>query len=143
MQMIPTGVDADSARVVQSYGPSKRLVLRAWSLLLYVDFVMLTGNLDAVHRLVRKQEVRPTTAQQVADLCRAIDLACVFYFKCVLCLQRSASTTLLLRQYGWDAEMVIGAQLIPFQSHAWVEIQGAIVNDRPFLLEMYRVLERC
>jgi transglutaminase superfamily protein len=42
----------------------------------------------------------------------------------VLCLQRSAATTLLLRRHGWDAEMVIGAKLLPFQSHAWVEVNG-------------------
>jgi Transglutaminase-like superfamily len=143
MQMILSGLPADSARDAQRHGPSKRLVLRACSLLVYVEFIMLTGNLKAVHRLVRKQEVRPTTAQQVTDLRRAVDLACVFYFKRVLCLQRSVVTTLLLRQHGWNAEMVIGVRMVPFQSHAWVEIQGRIVNDKPYLLETYRALDRC
>jgi hypothetical protein len=143
MQVIRSGLRVDSAGDAQHYGPSKPLVLRAWSLLVYVEFIMMTGSLDAVHRLVRKQGVKPTMAQNASDLCRAVDLACVFYFKRVLCLQRSAATTLLLRRYGWDAEMVIGVQLLPFQSHAWVEIQGTIVNDRPYLPEIYNVLERC
>jgi hypothetical protein len=39
--------------------------------------------------------------------------------------------------------LVIGTQLIPFQSHAWVEMEGAIVNDKPYLLDIYQVLERC
>ena len=72
-----------------------------------------------------------------------VDLACLFYFKQVMCLQRSAATTLLMRRHGWEAEMVIGAQLLPFKSHAWVEIKGVIVNDRPYMLDIYRVLERC
>lgn len=80
---------------------------------------------------------------QPEQLCHVIDLACVFYFKQVLCLQRSAATTLLLRRHGWNAEMVIGAQLLPFKSHAWVEIQGVVVNDKPYMQEIYQVLERC
>ncbi len=141
--MTPYDLHAESARDAQCHGSSKRLVLKAWSLLVYVEFIMLIGSLDAVHHLVRKQDVRPKTAQQVTELCHAVDLACVFYFKRVLCLQRSAATTLLLRQHGWNAEMVIGVRMLPFQSHAWVEIQGGVVNDKPYLLETYRPLDRC
>jgi hypothetical protein len=72
-----------------------------------------------------------------------MDLACVFYPKPVRCLQRSAATTLLLRRHGVGAELVIGAQLLPFRSHAWVECGGAVVNDKPYMREMYQVLEHC
>jgi Transglutaminase-like superfamily len=60
-----------------------------------------------------------------------------------MCLQRSAATTLLMRRHGWEAEMVIGVQLLPFKSHAWVESKGVIVNDKPYMLDIYHVLERC
>ena len=60
-----------------------------------------------------------------------------------MCLQRSATTVLLLRRYGWNAEMVIGAQGVSLKSHAWVEIAGTIVNDKPYMLDIYQVLERC
>jgi len=79
----------------------------------------------------------------VQEVCRAIDLACVFYFKRILCLQRSAATTLLLSRYSHHAELVIGAQILPFKSHAWVEVNGAIVNDKPYMLDIYQVLDRC
>lgn len=143
MQVIPSGLQTDSTPHAQYPSPSKWLILRAWFLLFYFELIMLTGSLKTVHRLVRSQKVRSTGIQHMSILSRAVDLACVFYFKRVLCLQRSAATTLLMRQYGWNAEMVIGVQLLPFQSHAWVEIQGTIVNDRPYLLEIYDVLERC
>jgi hypothetical protein len=39
--------------------------------------------------------------------------------------------------------MVVGAQMLPFKSHAWVEIKGAIVNDKPYMLDLYTVLDRC
>jgi hypothetical protein len=39
--------------------------------------------------------------------------------------------------------MVLGAQMLPFKSHAWVEVDGIVVNDKPYMLEIYQVLERC
>ena len=60
-----------------------------------------------------------------------------------MCLQRSAATTLLLRRHGLHAELVIGAQILPFKSHAWTEIGGVVVNDKPYMMDIYRVLERC
>lgn len=72
-----------------------------------------------------------------------MDLACVFYFKHVVCLQRSAATTILLRRYGWDAELVIGTQMMPARFHAWVEIGDSVVNDKPYVAQIFQVLERC
>jgi hypothetical protein len=123
----------------------RRLVLESWLLLLYFEFVMRFRRFEVLHAIVRNEMVRPVVSpvSPSAELCHAVDLACVFYFKQVMCLQRSAATTLLLRRHGWRGEMVVGAQLLPFKSHAWVEIKGAIVNDKPYMLEIYRVLERC
>ena len=58
-------------------------------------------------------------------------------------VQRSAATACLLRQYGVRAEMVIGAQQVPFRAHAWVEAEGQVVNDKSYTPEMYDVLDRC
>jgi hypothetical protein len=123
-----------------------RFVLESWLLLLYFEFVMRFRSFKSLHQIVRHAKVYPMRAdalQPHVDLCHAIDLACIFYFKRVLCLQRSAATTLLLRRYGWTAEMVVGAQILPFKSHAWVEIKGSVVNDKPYMSEIYSVLERC
>ena len=72
-----------------------------------------------------------------------MDMACVFYFNRVLCFQRSAALAMLLRRQGWDAQMVIGVQILPFQSHAWVEVEGQVISDKPYVCEIYKVLERC
>lgn len=123
----------------------KHLALKSWALLLYFEFIMRFRGFKQLHDVVLNQKVIPRPHDQRPsdkELCRAVDLACAFYFKQVLCLQRSAATTLLLRRYGWDAEMVIGVHVLPFKSHAWVEIRGSVVNDRPYMLEMYQVLER-
>jgi hypothetical protein len=124
----------------------KRYTIESWLLLLRIEFVMLFRSFKDLHGIVAKHRV---CAVQSMDgpptecLCRAVDYACVYYFKRVLCLQRSTVTTLLLRRYGWNAEMVIGAQMLPFRSHAWVEINGVVVNDKPYMIDIYQVLERC
>lgn len=122
-----------------------RHIVEGWFLLLYFDWLMRFRGFQRIHAMVGKQKVKTPTTGQKSDreLCHAIDLACVFYFKRVLCLQRSAATAILLRRHGWSAEMVIGAQLLPFQSHAWVEINGQVANDKPYIAEIFQVLERC
>ena len=122
------------------------LVLESTFLLLKFDVVLHTRPFRSLHRIVRQCEVRPEIGPHSAtavELCHAMDLACVFYLKRVLCLQRSAATVSLLRRHGWEAEMVIGAKTLPFESHAWAEIRGAVVNDKPYITEIYQVLERC
>jgi hypothetical protein len=124
----------------------KRLIFESLILLLHVDRVMRLGGLNGLQQALRSQPMRFKSVHVIRvrdDLCRAMDLACAFYFKQVLCLQRSAATALLLRRYGHTAEMVIGAQILPFKSHAWVESNGVVVNDRPYIGELYTPLERC
>ena len=122
----------------------KRLVLRSWLLLVYLEFIMRFSQFKKLHGTVRRQRVlsRPGGRRSAEDICYAVDLACVFYFKPVLCLQRSAAATLLLRRHGWSAQLVIGLQVLPFKSHAWVELGGTVVNDKPYMPEIYRELER-
>jgi hypothetical protein len=93
---------------------------------------------------LRNSSVHKHTSRctSLAELCRAVDLACIWYGKTVLCLQRSAAATCLLRRHGIPAQLVIGTQQIPFNAHAWVEVEGQVVSDRPYMHEMYAVLER-
>jgi hypothetical protein len=121
------------------------LVFESWMLLLYFDLLSHFRGFKLLHQIVRNQRVQTTSSAGLttAALCRAVDLASVFYFKQVFCLQRSAVATVLLRRRGWRAEMVIGAQMLPFKSHAWVEIDGNVVNDKPYMTDIYCVLERC
>jgi|SRR5579875_1524714 hypothetical protein len=120
-----------------------RRFLEAWLLLFYFDWLMRFRGFGAIRSAVRKRSASKGKSDEVDRLCRAIDYGCVFYFKRVLCLQRSAATAVLLRRHGYQAELVIGVQLLPFQSHAWVELDGPVVNDRPYVVEKFEVLERC
>ncbi|PYY13093.1 MAG: lasso peptide biosynthesis B2 protein, partial [Acidobacteria bacterium] len=87
---------------------------------------------------------KPTGIPEAIErICAAIDMACIWYWKEALCLQRSAATACLLKNYGVPAQLVIGAQLMPFKAHAWVEVNGRVVNDKPYTPEVYAVLDRC
>jgi hypothetical protein len=122
------------------------LLLQSYVLLLWIEFLMRFGDLRSVHALVRESQIKTSAFKEqtsTEEICHAIDLACVLFTHRVLCLQRSAATTLLLRRYGFEAQMLIGAQILPFNSHAWVEINGCVVNDRPYMAEIYQVLDRC
>jgi hypothetical protein len=118
------------------------LVLRAYLELIRVDVrVSRQGFAALYHKVQSTETVRKHASISSARMCRAMDLACVWYWKQVLCLQRSAATTCLLRRDGIAAQMVIGTQQIPFAAHAWVEVDGAVVTDKPYMREMYAVLD--
>jgi hypothetical protein len=121
------------------------LILWAYIELIHFDLYVSRGTFAVLYQKVRDCEVRENTAVQsdVERICSAVDLACIWYWKKVLCLQRSAATACLLKRHGVPARMVIGAQQIPFKAHAWVEVNGRVVNDKPYTAEMYAVLDRC
>jgi hypothetical protein len=120
------------------------LFLRAFLGLLAFDFCGLGHDFARMHRTVREWKVSPRTAHSntVSEISYAVNLACVWYPKRVLCLQRSAVTTCLLRSFGVPAQMVLGAQSLPFKAHAWTEIDGRAINERRDVHNIYGVLER-
>jgi len=122
-----------------------RLVLESYLLLIRIDLLISFGRLNAIKTLVQREPIRRRPDGLAANshtVRRAMDLACVFYIKPVLCLQYSAAAAVLLRRYGQAAEMVVGVQILPVDFHAWVEVNGEILTDKPYVHEMYSVLER-
>lgn len=131
----------------QRLGRSVRLgvlTARAWCCLAGFDLALLAGFAHAHERLRRCpiRGSRATNGPTVEQIVWAVDEACVWYVKRAHCLQRSAVTTRLLRRHGLPAELVIGYRPTPFESHAWVEIDGRIVNDRQQYRKFFAVLER-
>jgi hypothetical protein len=121
------------------------LVLKAYLKLVHFDLYLACGNFAALYEKVRRYPIskRTAPADAIEKICSAVDMACIWYWKEALCLQRSAATACLLKSCGVLAEMVIGAQQMPFRAHAWVEVDGRVVNDKPYIPEMYSVLDRC
>jgi len=118
---------------------------KAYLKLIQFDLYLARGNFAALYDKVRKYQLgeKAPASDAVERICSAVDVACIWYWKEVRCLQRSAATACLLKKYGVPAQMVIGAQQMPFKAHAWVEVDGRVVNDKPYTPEMYAVLDRC
>ena len=121
------------------------LVLKAYLKLIHFDFYLARGDFEALCKEVRNCPIgkKPPSPDLVERISSAVDMACIWYWKEALCLQRSAATACLLKKYGASAQLVIGAQQMPFKAHAWVEVNGHVVNDKPYTPEMYAVLDRC
>ena len=121
------------------------LILKAYLNLIQFDLCLARANFAALYDKVRNYPLaaRAPDADAVERINSAIDMACIWYWKEALCLQRSAATACLLKKYGVPAQLVIGAQHMPFKAHAWVEVDGRVVNDKPYTPEIYAVLDRC
>jgi prolyl oligopeptidase len=124
--------------------PPPRLIAKATFCLLQTEWYLKRYKdrplQSALQGGARKGESHRYSQQQI---CQAVDIASVLYFKVVLCLQRSVALTMLLRWYGFSADLVIGARIVPAKFHAWVEMNRIVVNDRSYVPQLYRELERC
>lgn len=120
------------------------IFIRAYLQLLLLETDLAHADFAELYRRVRDCPIRKKPSRYTtAELCSAIDRACIWYPRVVLCLQRSAATALLLKKHGIPAQLVIGAQQFPFRAHAWVELHGRVINDKPYMPEVYAVLDRC
>jgi hypothetical protein len=121
------------------------LLLKAYLVLIQFDICLARKGFSGLHDKVRRCPIRRNVGRSISveQVCSAMEMACIWYWKHAFCLQRSAATACLLRRCGVAAELVTGVQQMPFRAHAWVEVSGRVVNDRPYLHEMYAVLDRC
>ena len=125
----------------------RRHALLSWVLLLIVDLTIAWGGFPRLHRLIRGVRVQrhgtpPDGTAIVAAVNDAIDRAAVWYPRTMQCLPRSAVATWLLRRHGVAAVMVIGVRKMPFYAHAWVEVDGRVVNDVAKVQALYPAIDR-
>jgi hypothetical protein len=124
---------------------SSVLAVKAFFSLLYFDAAGLGQDFPKLRAKVRASQLsrRAPSAYTTALVCSAVNRACIWYPKRVFCLQRSMVVTCLLRSYGVPAQMVFGAQRLPFRAHAWVEVNGQVINERSEVQRLFAVWERC
>lgn len=118
---------------------------KAYFGLLAFDLLGFGRDFVKLRRKVSKWPVadKPVPEGLLDRVCTGVDRACSWYPKRAMCLQRSAVTTCLLRSCGVPAQMVLGAQKLPFRAHAWVEVKGHVVNERTDVQKIYGTWERC
>jgi hypothetical protein len=109
------------------------------------DILLKLVSFSSLYRTVKGWPVNNKNANaETSERVRAaIITAMTWYPKQAMCLQRSAVTTCLLRSAGVQAEMIIGCQRLPFLVHAWVEVDGEVINDKAQVQLTHTVLDRC
>ena len=125
------------------FGRTVLAVRAIWELCRY-DLVAATSGFRGVYRKLQGLVCGSRSSHSGLEIAilRTVAAVSSFYWKPVLCLQRSVVTARLLRQYGIEAQVVIGCRAVPFASHAWVEVNGRVVNDSSGYQQKLRVLER-
>ena len=118
------------------------LTAHAWIGLVAFDVARVAGFARMCAWLQRRRSAPRRDNASAEEIVWSVDEACVWYVKRAACLQRSVVATWLLRRHGIAAEMVIGCRPLPFESHAWVELDGLVVNDLPQYQRAFIVLNR-
>ncbi len=121
------------------------LFFRALLMLIAYDLLCTFSTFGKIHKMVKLWSVtrRPSDDDIIDRVCKAVNYACIWYPKQVLCLQCAFVTTYLLRRGGVSAHMILGAQKLPFKAHAWVEVDGRAINERSNVQATYAVWDRC
>ena len=109
------------------------------------DILLKLVSFSSLYNTVKSWPVnsKKASAETAERVRAAIITAMTWYPKQAMCLQRSAVTTCLLRSAGVQAEMIIGCQRLPFLAHAWVEVDGEVINDKAQVQLTHAVLDRC
>jgi hypothetical protein len=135
----------DSSESIQ-IAPAKPpwlMVISAFVGLTWFDMLLCVTSMEKMCRTVKTWRVRKRLKEPnetINNVCNAVQQACIWFPHKAVCLQRAAITTCMLRSYGIDARMVIGIRPMPFLAHAWTEVNGAVVNERPQVKTFYQTL---
>jgi hypothetical protein len=115
--------------------------------LVVADIVLKLAGFRRLHQIVSRWPISKkklkNDQETIAGVCETVERATNYYVKHAWCLQRSAVTTCFLRTKGIHAQMVIGCRRMPFHGHAWVEVNGRVVNDNQMVQTFYLPLYRC
>ena len=59
------------------------------------------------------------------------------------CLLESTALWYLLRRNGYDADLLLGARTLlgPLEAHAWVELDGTVLNDTGNVRDIYETFD--
>jgi hypothetical protein len=119
------------------------LVLRILVETLRYELVYPIRGFRGVHRGLRRRiRSRHLDLAAALRISKAYELVSSFYWKPILCLERSVIVARVMHAYGIPAAVIIGYRFVPFTSHAWVEVDGKVVNDSAGFAEKMTVLER-
>lgn len=121
---------------------SKSLVIKAFFILLKVDFYLKTNQFYRLIKSLKKIKPIKNKTYSIDELVCVLNKACYYYFSRVKCLEWSFALTFLARKFNINCNLAIGVQNYPFTSHAWVEHEGKVIADDQELIQKMTVILR-
>lgn len=121
----------------------RALAIKAVRLLIAWDWRVKLHSFDRLYRSLQSYPIAEERAPEIAidAIEDAFQSASIWYWKRVLCLQRSCCLLWMLRDAGFHARLQIGTQQWPPQTHAWVNVEGRIVGDLLHRVQSFRLLD--
>jgi transglutaminase-like putative cysteine protease len=119
--------------------------LTAFLLIAMTDLALRTlgfaRSIALARRLAGNREAIPGASAVARDVIQRVEMASVFYPGRARCLEQSLALYVLLRRRAIAAELRLGVQPYPFNAHAWVELYGAPLNERPETISQFVPIE--
>ena len=104
------------------------------------DALMKVLGFHRLSQILTRSPVKGrANAVRTLRVCAAIERARIWYPKEIKCMQHSAAITFFLARCGLNPRLAIAGRSMPFQSHAWVELDGIVVNDTQRVQQFYKV----
>jgi len=124
-------------------------ILKAYITLIKVDSILKFFGFDHLINFIKNKYRRRkiyltnlTKEEDIKDITFSLNKACFYYLHRVKCLEWAAAFVLLSLEKGINSKLVIGVQNNPFNAHAWVEIDGKVIEDLAALPKQMAVILR-
>ena len=144
--LTPTSKDPSLGTTVQeqiaeinSYKSKTQTAVALLAFAAYDTLMKVLGFHRISQILTRRLVKRTVNAVQTLQVCAAIERARIWYPKEIKCMQHSAAIAYLLARCGLNPRLAIAGRSMPFQSHAWVELDGIVINDTQRVQQFYKV----
>ncbi|MGH7472009.1 MAG: lasso peptide biosynthesis B2 protein [Longimicrobiales bacterium] len=108
---------------------------------LSLRFLGFARSVRIARRWARSRREPTNDTKLVQAVCRRVAMAGVFYPGRARCLEQSLALFVLLRRRGVAAQLRLGVQPYPFNAHAWVELDGTALNERPETIRQFVPLQ--
>jgi hypothetical protein len=105
------------------------------------DILMKLLGFHRICRIIERRAFKKqkTDLLRILQVCAGVERARIWYPKEIKCMQHSVVIKFLLAHSGLNARLAIAGRCMPFQSHAWVELDGTVINDTQRVQQYYRV----
>jgi hypothetical protein len=124
--------------------PERRVLAQALILLPVAHLALRLARLEALLTRLARQVPPPDAVdtQAARSAARMVNVAARYGPYRAPCLERSLVLWWLLRRRGIATDLRIGVRKADgeFEAHAWVELEGAVINDRADIATVFAPL---